>query len=590
MKLSKLIPFSKYNTDDDWGTRHQGFVPKVISYVSEGKMPDEWDQKVFKEYLCDYRDQSVASIQQGGFPIKMQRKIRENWGGEIKDVLQKIALNPNMYMWEEYRRLDKIIRPFSERHYDAATVRMIVTLQPNLFSTVVTGSSLDNIAKCLVKYNVDGFDYKKFTGSTLQKNKFLQDFLKTEYPDQKPIMLATVAWRIPEILNSLNEHMDNMKQLLLQKKNIILQGAPGTGKTYSTAQLALAAIGVNDINFKDHTAVMNRYEELHQQGQIEFVTFHMSMDYEDFVEGIKPEAEGENISYNVENGIFKKICRDASKRTTSNFESSYEQFLKDIAETNESEPFILKTSTGKEFGVCPNTKGNLSLLTGPNRQKNGVIRKMNILEAAQGNQDADWYYYCLGVISYLRDVYKFSITEENKHKNYVLIIDEINRGNISKIFGELITLLEADKRSDGVHPLTVRLPYSKEEFSVPGNLYIIGTMNTTDRSVGSLDYALRRRFAFVTIKSERSVIEEYYQHIGNEALGEKASEYFDKVKTFLENCSSDMDIEDLMVGHSFFMAPDDDSFNLKWNFEVIPLLGEYFKDGIINRKWKTEAQ
>lgn len=590
MKLSKLIPFSKYNTNDNWGTSHRSFVPKVIAYVSDGKMPDEWDPKVFKEYLCDYRDSSVASIQQGGFPLEVQRKIRENWGGEIKDILQKIALNPDKYMWEEYNQLDKIIRQFSEKHYDAATVRMIVTLQPNLFSTVVTGNSLLNIAWYLHKYNVDDFDYMHFRGTTLQKNKLLQQFLLKEYNDQEPITLATVAWRIPEILKALNKDMDNMKQILLQKKNVILQGAPGTGKTYSTAQLALAAIGVNDINFKDHAAVMKRYEELHQHGQIEFVTFHMSMDYEDFVEGIKPETEGENISYNVEDGIFKKICRDAAQRTTSNFESSYEQFLKDIAETNESEPFILKTSTGKEFGVCPNTKGNLSLLTGPNRQKNGVIRKAKILEAAQGTQGADWYYYCLGVIAYLRDVYKFSVTPENKHKNYVLIIDEINRGNISKIFGELITLLESDKRSDGDHPLTVRLPYSKEEFNVPSNLYIIGTMNTTDRSVGSLDYALRRRFAFITVKAHRSVIEEYYQNIGNKDLGKIACERFDEVKNFLKSCSSDMDIEDLMVGHSFFMAPDENAFNLKWNFEVLPLLDEYFKDGIINRKWKTVAQ
>lgn len=590
MKLSKLIPFSRYETDDEWGTNHRLFVPKVIAYVSEGKMPDEWDQTIFKEYICVYRDHSVASIQQGGFPLEVQKQIRENWGGEIKDILQKIALNPDTYLWDEYSRLDAIIKQYSERHYDAATVRMIVTLQPKLFSTVVTGNSLLNIAWYLHKYNVDNFDYMHFRGSTLEKNMLLQQFLMKEYSEQDPIMLATVAWRIPYILDALNEDMNNMKQILLQKKNVILQGAPGTGKTYSTAQLALAAIGVNDVNFKDHAAVMKRYEELHQQGQIEFVTFHMSMDYEDFVEGIKPETEGDNISYNVENGIFKKICRDASQLTTSNFESAYEQFMKDIADANESEPFVLKTSTGREFGVCPNTRGNLSLLTGPNKQKNGVMRKSEILEAAQGNQDADWYYYDLGVIAHLRDEYKFSITADSTDKNYVLIIDEINRGNISKIFGELITLLEADKRSDGDHPLTVRLPYSKEEFSVPGNLYIIGTMNTTDRSVGSLDYALRRRFAFVTIKAQRSVIEEYYQHIGKEDLGNIACERFDEVKAFLENCSSDMDIEDLMVGHSFFMAPDEDAFNLKWNFEVLPLLDEYFKDGIINRKWTAEAQ
>lgn len=590
MKLSKLIPFSHYDTDDDWGTRHRIFVPKVIAYVSEGKMPDEWDQTIFKEYLCDYRGNSVASIQQGGFPLEVQKQIRDNWGGEIKDILKKIALNPDTYLWDEYKRLDAIISQYSERHYDAATVRMIVTLQPKLFSTVVTGNSLLNIAWYLHKFNVDNFDYKHFRGSTLEKNSLLQQFLIKEYHEQEPIMLSTVAWRIPEILDEMNKDMDNMKQILLQKKNVILQGAPGTGKTYSTAQLALAAIGVSDINVKDHAAVMKRYEELHQQGQIEFVTFHMSMDYEDFVEGIRPNTEGDNITYEVESGIFKKICRLAAERTTSNFEEAYMNFLKDIVDSNESEPFKLTTSTGKEFGVCPNNRGNLTLLTGENFKKNGSLTKSLIEDVAKGSFEDYWISYFKGVVEHLKKNYKLNIKEENKQKNYVLIIDEINRGNISKIFGELITLLEADKRSDGNHPLTVRLPYSKEEFSVPGNLYIIGTMNTTDRSVGSLDYALRRRFAFVTVKACRSVIEEYYQQIGNKELGNIACEHFDEVKSFLENCSSDMDIEDLMVGHSFFMAPDEDAFYLKWNFEVLPLLDEYFKDGIINRKWTKEAQ
>ena len=171
------------------------------------------------------------------------------------------------------------------------------------------------------------------------------------------------------------------------------------------------------------------------------------------------------------------------------------------------------------------------------------------------------------------------------HKIFVLIIDEINRGNVSKIFGELITLLEADKRDGGNHNLTVRLPYSKEKFSVPDNLYIIGTMNTTDRSVGNLDYALRRRFAFVTIKADRRIIENHYKQIGNDKLGKLACERFDQVKAFLMSCATDMDIDDLMVGHSFFMAPDNEAFNLKWEFEVLPLLDEYYKDGIINKKW-----
>ena len=163
-------------------------------------------------------------------------------------------------------------------------------------------------------------------------------------------------------------------------------------------------------------------------------------------------------------------------------------------------------------------------------------------------------------------------TEKVELKNYVLIIDEINRGNVSKIFGELISLLEADKRVGGDHPLSVTLPYSKESFSVPSNLYIIGTMNTTDRSVGSIDYAVRRRFSFVTLEADENKVPE-----GN------ARNLFNAVKNFLNKSKYDMDIEDLMVGHSYFMASDADVLKMKWQYEILPLLMEYHKDGIISK-------
>jgi 5-methylcytosine-specific restriction protein B len=161
----------------------------------------------------------------------------------------------------------------------------------------------------------------------------------------------------------------------------------------------------------------------------------------------------------------------------------------------------------------------------------------------------------------------------------VLIIDEINRGNVARIFGELISLLEADKRNDAAHPLTVTLPYSKEEFSVPGEVYIIGTMNTTDRSAGTLDYAVRRRFAFVTLKSDREAVR---RANADSALGEKAVAVFDDVLKFIkEHNAGDLDIEDLMVGHSYFMAPDEDGLKLKIEYEVLPLIREYAKDGLL---------
>ena len=162
---------------------------------------------------------------------------------------------------------------------------------------------------------------------------------------------------------------------------------------------------------------------------------------------------------------------------------------------------------------------------------------------------------------------------------YVLIIDEINRGNVSKIFGELITLLETDKRTGETHPLEVTLPYSKEPFSVPSNLYVIGTMNTTDRSVGSIDYAVRRRFAFVTLKADKSKLEQYYEKYGGPK--EKACSLFNEIKSFLENKKSDMNIDDLMAGHSYFMAEDESQLEMKLEYEIIPLIAEYVKDGII---------
>ena len=136
----------------------------------------------------------------------------------------------------------------------------------------------------------------------------------------------------------------------------------------------------------------------------------------------------------------------------------------------------------------------------------------------------------------------------------------------------MITLIEKDKRIGEEHPVTLTLPYSKQsDFGVPSNLYIIGTMNTTDRSTGTIDYALRRRFAFLTVPSQREIIE-----------SEKGKRLFDSVKEFIENHRfADMDVEDLMVGHSYFMAEDDEELLLKIRYEIIPLIKEYIKDGIL---------
>ena len=267
--------------------------------------------------------------------------------------------------------------------------------------------------------------------------------------------------------------------VIKQKKQIILQGAPGTGKTYSSSEIAVKLIDGNAPS--DRAELMKRYKELVDKEQIFFTTFHQSMDYEEFVEGIKPKTINGNITYELEDGIFKKACKSA---------------------------------------------------------------------------------------------------ENNK---VVLIIDEINRGNISKIFGELITLLETDKRKGKENEIEAILPYSKEKFSVPDNLYIIGTMNTADRSIGYIDYALRRRFAFISIKADKLAIENYYDNINkNSDCKNNAINLFEKIEKLIkENINEEFEADDIMIGHSYFMAQNFEELQNKLEYEIKPLLLEYFKDGIL---------
>ncbi|MBR4265266.1 MAG: AAA family ATPase, partial [Bacteroidales bacterium] len=378
--------------------------------------------------------------------------------------------------------------------------------------------------------------YLKLLGllsNAVEQDVALQNKFKTETNGliQSDLLIAqNILWQMRNDMFSTVETKDNKQmqemndytELLKKKKNIILQGAPGVGKTYTTAALALSICG-EDVPV-EHKDVMKRYKELQKEGRIGFVTFHQSMDYEDFVEGIKPSTDNGTITYDVEDGIFKQISIKA--QAGNNFDEIYDKFISEINDYDEENVFKIPTPKGTIFGVTVNTKNNLSLYVGSELQKTATLTKENIRKMSEDDKSVKYYQpYFRGVVNILKS--KGLKSQKNTDKNYVLIIDEINRGNVSKIFGELITLLEADKRIGGKHPLKVTLPYSKDEFGVPSNLYIIGTMNTTDRSVGNIDYAVRRRFAFVTLESKREIVEQYSTV--------KAVNRVDAVKTFIEN-------------------------------------------------------
>lgn len=450
---------------------------------------------------------------------------------------------------------------------------------------------------------------------------------------------------LSESEKAMFDEISKCTTLLQSKKNIILQGAPGTGKTYNTAAIALSVLGVTDVDVTDHKAVMKSYEELRNNGQIAFCTFHQSMEYEDFVEGLKPfpvrNSEGNvvGMEYRVEDGIFKQICNAAmdnlvqckdSESEQGNYEELFDSYCNHIEQelarlANDGKDAaielhpkskmkirgISRTASGKITSIFIGQKDNASsqslskkifvrdyadFLAGEIKSYTDIKPTYESQSTFHGN--AIYYFPLYQEIKKFSDSAsgRFIKTKEVEKKNYVLIIDEINRGNVSKIFGELITLLESDKRvgEDTIHPIYAKLPYSKNfsddnigDFGVPENLYIIGTMNTTDRSTGTLDYALRRRFAFFTLKSDVRFINKYYDELGDDELKEVAVALFNDIYAFIKNpkhLCGDLGIDDLMVGHSYFMAKSKDELLNKIEFEVIPLLAEYINDGIFNVK------
>jgi 5-methylcytosine-specific restriction endonuclease McrBC GTP-binding regulatory subunit McrB len=304
--------------------------------------------------------------------------------------------------------------------------------------------------------------------------------------------------------------------------NLVLYGPPGTGKTYHSINEALAILG-DDTAGKSREAIKEIYNKRVDEKRIEFITFHQSMSYEDFIEGIKPVKPDNTTTllYEIVDGIFKRICIEATKVTQFSvtidnvskpltkelFESFYYSFSETLPlHTEQSSTVQLKTKENYPFDLFKNTADSIVVKAGQKRTNSTV--SLNELSAVLFENKTPTYksYEQIIIEKILEDKNFQKSSVDNTEKRYVLIIDEINRGNVSQIFGELITLIEGDKRKGEIEELSVTLPYSKKLFSVPSNLYIIGTMNTADRSVEALDTALRRRFAFKEIEPKPELL------------------------------------------------------------------------------------
>ena len=419
-------------------------------------------------------------------------------------------------------------------------------------------------------------------------------------------------------------------------KNVIFYGPPGTGKTYTTAKRAVEICKTeSEKELTDYSEIMKKYNELKESNRIEFITFHQSYGYEEFIEGIKPkvlneddESENENsqeIEYEIVDGIFKEFCDNARKaiiESKSNIYISPKAIVWKVTVKDEVKEDCFNNSHVRinfELGTAGASKfdneikkGDIIITTDGSRTKiNGIAvvtdDKGYTLDEEKSDtttrnvnwlaKDIDEDIYEINdekilprktvtkvpnmkvenIVKLAKEKESEALSKIDIEKNkepYVFIIDEINRGNISKIFGELITLIETTKRAGKEECISTKLPYSKEEFTVPDNVYIIGTMNTADRSIALMDTALRRRFKFEEMLPDYHLLEDIFVedkgtkvNIGAmlKAINERIEYLYDREHT---------------IGHAVFLELKEnnniDKLENIFKKSVIPLLQEYF--------------
>lgn len=475
---------------------------------------------------------------------------------------------------EEYRKYHNSIEYLI---YSYDNERKFVIYCWNIFSTIVF------VQECLKRFGEPG-------------DRFVLTYReKQEKEETKPVTTADEKPLSPE--KTFNGYRNPYSNKLIESKNIIFRGAPGTGKTYLAREIAADII--SDGYFDDFSLLTDEQKE-----QVEFVQFHPSYDYSDFVEGLRPKINADgSMGFELRDGIFKRFVERARK----NYENS--QKTQEIVEKEASaQESIADFFASVEFGVdtFETVNKNKFTITSADDEHieiaipgNAMVNKLRLnTDELRQMLESD------ATFTMVRDVtaffgkkfatqaysYDFALYKEikkvsapvvqrtvapEKLKKYIFIIDEINRGEISKIFGELFFALDPGYRGSAG---AVSTQYANlhtdpsKKFYIPENVYIIGTMNDIDKSVDSFDFAMRRRFRFIEIKAEErlEMLASLGDELENEAIRRMTALNQEILKTEELN-------ENYQIGGSYFLKLKDLTFDQLWTDYLCPLLQEYIR-------------
>ncbi|EHO7285023.1 AAA family ATPase [Campylobacter jejuni] len=582
------------------------------------------DRKKFKEYLIDFFHNAYNSDKLSSKDEIVNFDFLKNYGFCVKLSYGKGTISK--IPWIIFIRTDTQEYKASYGIYVYCGIK-----RENGEIIVCIGESEDKTINYLAKNKVDDYntqfnkktyDYKNLNNDIdLIIDKIIENmqwFAKlplNEIQDRNDLSKSNNK----EIRNDGSE-MSNKKENKNLSLNQILYGPPGTGKTYHTIDKALEILGEN-LESRDRDEKKAKFDEYVKDGQIVFTTFHQSYGYEEFVEGIKPiidnDENSQEVKYDVKDGIFKELCDKSLKNYILSMQNENEIDLdklifefanyinQDFLNKGNEFPLENKVSIKKillnfkdeyrSFSLGGSIKSPQSLTIDIIKRdylnfKNKKILSFKDIKPKYDSQsdyhgNAIYYFMFYNKLKEFENIQneKFKIKKEIL-KSYIIIIDEINRGNVSKIFGELITLIEPSKRIGEKEELKVTLPYSGKEFGVPKNVYIIGTMNTADRSITSLDTALRRRFEFIEMMPDVS-------KLSIDCEGINLQELLKAINTRIEYLLD----REKTIGHAFFISVENlESLKKVFKNRIIPLLQEYFYndyaliDAVLNKNGMLE--